>query len=100
MKERICSQQVPDQAKIPHTDDNRYDTDCRADCGQSDPNARFEIAGELPDVTGYDIVFPGYPIRRGQAPRIIDTFLESVDPSDKRIILFCTSGSGPIGSGA
>jgi flavodoxin len=48
----------------------------------------------------YDVVFIGYPIWWGQAPRIISTFLESYDLSGKTIIPFCTSGSSGIGSSA
>ncbi|MGN0631252.1 MAG: cyclophilin-like fold protein, partial [Ruminococcus sp.] len=44
----------------------------------------------------YDIVFLGYPIWWGEEPRIIDTFLESYDFSDKTVIPFCTSGSSGI----
>jgi flavodoxin len=49
---------------------------------------------------GYDIVFLGYPIWWGQAPRIISTFLESYAFSRKTIVPFCTSGSSGIGSSA
>ena len=80
------------EAKVPYTDDDiKYYTNCRADREQNDPSARPEIAGELPDVTGYDTVFIGYPIWHGQAPKIIYTFLEGVDLSGKTIIPFCTS---------
>jgi multimeric flavodoxin WrbA len=48
----------------------------------------------------YDIIFLGYPIWFGQAPKIIYTFLESYDFSGKTIVPFCTSGSSPIGSSA
>ena len=89
------------QAKIPYTDDDiKYYTNCRADREQADPTARPEIAGELPDLSGYDTVFLGYPIWHGQAPKIIYTFLESVDLDGKLIVPFCTSGSSPIGSSA
>ena len=46
----------------------------------------------------YDVIVLAYPIWWGQAPRIIDTFLESYDFSGKTIIPFCTSGSSDIGS--
>nr|WP_300785158.1 flavodoxin [uncultured Acetatifactor sp.] len=36
----------------------------------------------------------------GQAPRIIDIFLESYDFSGKTIVSFCTSPSSGIGSSA
>ena len=89
------------EARVPYTDDDiRYFTDCRADREQNDPSARPEIAGELPDLSGYGAVYLGYPIWHGQAPRIICTFLESVDLSGKTVIPFCTSGSSPIGSSA
>ena len=89
------------EAKVPYTDDDiKYYTDCRADREQNDPSARPEIAGELPDVTGYDTVFIGYPIWHGQAPKIIYTFLEGVDLSGKTIIPFCTSHSSPLGTSA
>ena len=89
------------EAKIPYTDDDiKYYTDCRADKEQKDPTARPEIAGELPDLSAYDTVFLGYPIWHGQAPKIIYTFLESVDVSGKTVIPFCTSASSPVGSSA
>ena len=89
------------EAKIPYTDDDiKYYTDCRADREQQDPTARPEIAGELPDVSRYDTILIGYPIWHGQAPKIIYTFLESVNLSRKWIIPFCTSASSPVGSSA
>ena len=48
----------------------------------------------------YDIVFIGYPIWWGEAPRIIDTFIESYDFSNKTIVPFCTSNSSSIGTSA
>jgi hypothetical protein len=89
------------EAKIPYTDDDiKYYTDCRADREQKDPSARPEIAGALPDLSKYDTIFLGYPIWHGQAPKIIYTFLESVDVSGKMVIPFCTSASSPVGSSA
>ena len=89
------------EAKVPYTDgDIKYYTNCRADREQNDPSVRPEIAGELPDVTGYNTVFIGYPIWHGQAPKIIYTFLEGVDLSGKTIIPFCTSHSSPLGTSA
>ena len=44
----------------------------------------------------YDVVFLGYPIWYGQAPKIIYTFVESYDLGGKTIIPFCTSGSSGI----
>ena len=46
------------------------------------------------------MIFLGYPIWNGQAPRIISTFLESYDFAGKTIVPFCTAGSSGIGSSA
>ena len=72
----------------------------RADREQNDPNARPEIGSEAIDLTGYDIIYLGYPIWHGQAPKIMYTFVESYDLSGKTIVPFCTSASSPIGSSA
>lgn len=46
----------------------------------------------------YDIIFIGYPIWWGDAPRILSTLVESYDFSGKTVVPFCTSGSSGIGS--
>ncbi len=48
----------------------------------------------------YNVIFLGYPIWWGQAPKIISTFLESYDLNGKTIVPFCTSGSNGIGFSA
>lgn len=85
--------------EVPYTEDDlKYYTDCRADKEQADQNARPTIKGKVEKMEKYSVVFLGYPIWHGQAPRIISTFLESYDFSDKTIVPFCTSHSSGIGS--
>lgn len=85
----------------PYTEEDLvYYTDCRADREQNDPSARPAISGGVENMGQYNVVFIGYPIWHGQAPRMISTFLESYDFAGKTIIPFCTSGSSPIGSSA
>lgn len=72
----------------------------RANQEQNDPAARLAISGAVVDMAQYDVIFLGYPIWWGQAPKIISTFLESCDFSGRTIVPFCTSGSSPIGSSA
>ena len=48
-------------------------------------------------MAGYDTVFVGFPIWWYQAPRIIQTFLESADFSGKTVIPFATSGGSGMG---
>lgn len=52
---------------------------------------------EPPRLAGYDTVFVGFPIWWYQAPRIIQTFLESADFSGKTVIPFATSGGSGMG---
>ncbi|MDE6442511.1 MAG: leucine-rich repeat protein [Clostridia bacterium] len=86
---------------VPYTaDDLKYYTNCRADREQADSSARPEISGSVYNIEQYDVIFIGYPIWHGQAPKIIYTFLESYDFSGKTIIPFCTSASSPMGSSA
>lgn len=75
--------------------DLNYNTDCRANVEQNDPNARPAIAGTVENMEQYDAVFIGYPIWWGRAPKIIHTFLETYDLSGKTVAAFCTSGSSP-----
>ncbi|WP_325199985.1 flavodoxin [Oscillibacter sp.] len=77
-----------------------YNSDCRANREQNDAGARPAISGRVEDMELYDVIFLGYPIWWGQAPKIISTFLESYDLSGKTIVPFCTSGSSGIGSSA
>jgi hypothetical protein len=79
---------------------NYNDAHSRTSIEQDDPSVRPAISGSVDNMDDYDIVFLGYPIWHGQAPRIISTFLESYDFSGKTIIPLCTSGSSGIGSGA
>ncbi|MDE5910999.1 MAG: aldo/keto reductase [Clostridia bacterium] len=85
--------------ETPYTaEDLRYYTGGRADQEQADPTARPQINGGVDGMEKYDVIFLGYPIWHGQAPRIISTFLESYDFSGKTIVPFCTSHSSGIGS--
>ena len=83
----------------PYTEEDLdYYSGGRADREQADPNARPAIANAVGNMADYDIIFLGYPIWHGQAPKIIYTFLESYDFSGKTIVPFCTSHSSGIGS--
>ena len=52
---------------------NYNDSSSRANREQNDPDARPAISGSVADMGRYDVVFLGYPIWWGQAPRIIST---------------------------
>ena len=83
--------------ETPYTsDDLNYNSDCRANREQNDPDARPALAAAAPDLSGYDTVLLGYPIWWGTMPKIINTFIESCDFSGKLVLPFCTSGSSSI----
>ena len=86
------------EAAVPYTDEDiaYNNSGCRANKEQNDKTVRPEIAGPIASLDSYDTVFLGYPIWWGEEPRIIDTFLESCDLSEKTVIPFCTSGSSGI----
>ncbi|MHB9292831.1 hypothetical protein Holit_01942 [Hollandina sp. SP2] len=86
--------------ETPYTsaDLNYSNNDCRANREQNNLSTRPTIKNSVENMGNYDVIFLGYPIWWGQAPKIIYTFLESYDFSGKTIIPFCTSHSSGIGS--
>ena len=76
------------------------DDNSRSTIEMNDPSARPAISGSVEDLSQYDVIFLGYPIWWGEAPRIINTFIESYDFSSKTIVPFCTSGGSGMGSSA
>ncbi len=81
-------------------EDIDYNSDCRANREQNDETARPQIKNKIEDMSKYDTIVLGYPIWWAQAPKIMYTFIESYDFTNKTILPFCTSGSSPIGSSA
>ena len=73
------------------------DKKSRSTVEMNDPKRRPAIAGTVVNMAQYDTVFVGFPIWWYQAPRIIETFLESYDLSGKTIVPFCTSGGSGMG---
>ena len=79
---------------------NYNNSDSRASREQNDADARPAISGSVDNMEDYDVVFLGYPIWWGQAPKTVYTFLENYNFEGKTIVPFCTSGSSGIGSSA
>lgn len=86
--------------EVPYTsaDLDYNDSSTRATKEQQDASARPAISGTIENISDYDVIFIGYPIWWGEAPKIIYTFLESYNFSGKTMIPFCTSSSSGIGS--
>ena len=79
----------------------------RADLDWTDPNSRCSrehddasarpaLADGKMDLSGYDVVYIGFPIWWGEAPRVINTFIESNDFTGKKVALFATSAETGI----
>lgn len=78
------------------SEDLSYNNDnCRANQEQNDENARPEIQNKI-NVDDYDVIYLGYPIWWGTAPKIIFTLLDNYNFNGKNVILFCTSGGSGI----
>lgn len=79
------------------TDLNWQDKNSRSSLEMADKTSRPAIASHVADMAQYDTVYIGFPIWWYEAPRIIETFLESYDFSGKTIIPFATSGGSGMG---
>lgn len=85
--------------KVPYTnaDLNWNNSNSRSSVEMRDKTSRPELADKSANISGYDVIFLGFPIWWYVAPTIINTFLESYDFAGKTIILFATSGGSGFG---
>lgn len=83
------------EIKTVHSYSEDYTT-CTEEAKQElQEKTRPELVSDVPDISGYDVVYLGYPNWWGTAPMGVFTFLESADFSGKTIKPFCThEGSG------
>ena len=83
----------------PYTDAdlNYNDDNCRANVEMQDESCRPALAATVVNMEQYDTVILAFPIWWGQAPRIIETFIEAHDLSGKTVLCFCTSASSGYG---
>lgn len=58
---------------------------------------RPPIKNKVDNIDIYNTIFLGFPIWWYTAPTIVNSFLESYDLKDKKIIVFATSGSSQLG---
>ena len=75
---------------------NWMDKQSRSTLEMKDKNCRPAMAAK-PDVSGYEVIFVGFPVWWYREPSIVDTFIESADFTGKTVVPFCTSGGSGIG---
>lgn len=68
----------------------------RSSLEMTDPFSRPALEKSVPDVSSYDMVYIGFPIWWGVAPRPVNTFIESARLEDKPVYIFATSGGSGI----
>ena len=61
-----------------------------------DPSSRPALAKSVPDVSSYDMVYIGFPVWWGVAPRPVNTFIESAHLEGRPVYIFATSGGSGI----
>ena len=81
---------------------NPFDGDFQATIERCIQEREQGIATEIQpltaDIAKYDVVFIGYPIWFGTYAPPVATFLDQVDLSGKKVVPFCTFGSGGLES--
>ena len=88
--------------EVPYSQEdlNYNDESTRATVEQKNDSARPKLADKNAPIANYDTIVLAYPIWWGQAPRIMDTFVESYDFTGKKLTAVCTSGGSDIGTSA
>ena len=86
--------------EVPYTQEDLIwmDQNSRSSVEMKDKSFRPAMADKDAKIEEYDVIFVGFPIWWYVAPTIINTFLEAYDFSEKRIILFATSGGSGFGN--
>ncbi len=69
----------------------------RSSVEMADHSSRPEMIKDDFSVKAYETIYLGFPIWWYIAPTIVNTFLEKHDFSNKKIILFATSGGSGLG---
>ena len=72
-----------------------HDKKSRSSVEMNDKNARPAVKSKK-SLAEYEVIYIGYPIWWGVAPRIINTFIEQAELDGKTVIPFATSGGSGV----
>jgi flavodoxin len=70
----------------------------RSSVEMKNKSARPAVANKVAGMSKYQVIYVGFPIWWGTAPRIVNTFLEQYNLKGKTIIPFATSGGSGLGN--
>ena len=89
--------QIEPAVEYTQADLNWMDKTSRSSVEMNNKKLRPAMVDTDAKIEEYDTIFLGFPIWWYVAPTIINTFLEKYDFSEKKIILFATSGGSGFG---
>ena len=75
-----------------------YDACLERAADEKAENARPKLTEKVSDISEYDTVFLGYPNWWYSAPMAVFSFLEENDLGGKKVVLFCSHGTGGLAS--
>lgn len=84
------------RVKEPYSAD--YDECLNRAAEEKTENARPALIEKVENIADYDTVFLGYPNWWYSAPMAVFSFLEENDLTDKKVVLFCSHGTGGLAS--
>ncbi len=99
MAEKLGADLYEIKPQVPYTKEDLdwRNKESRSSVEMADLSFRPAIVDDDAHVEKYDTIYLGFPIWWHIAPTIVNTFLEKYDFSNKKIILFATSGSSGWG---
>lgn len=90
--------EIAPKVRYTSADLNWMDKNSRSTLEMKDKSSRPELANKDAHIEDYEVIYIGYPVWWYTAPTIINSFLESYDFSNKKVVLFLTSGGSSFGS--
>ena len=89
--------EIVPKEKYTNEDLNWNDSQSRSTIEMRDKSLRPAIESRLSNLNDYETIIIGFPVWWYTAPRIINTFIEENDLSNKKIYVFVTSGGSSFG---
>lgn len=87
--------------KVPYTDADVNWRNPISRCNKEKIGKKdVEIAHKVESFEQYDTVYVGFPIWYWNAPNVVQTFIKEHDFSNKKLVLFATSGGSDLGKTA